>query len=219
MGCDTVQLQWIDRSVSVEFIARTLKETGLISVSVQDFYEIIRTDEDYYISLNQATGGAWMCVSRIPERLKSLPGLDEYIRELRAFQKKLDESGQKLCLHPVAADFEPIEGVNPVKYLLDHMPELSVCLDLYHLHKRGYSLTEWLAACAGRVPMVHFKDEKDGSLVPAGQGDVDWRGAAQACMDAGVSYAFVEQETWNRNPYDCLKEALDWLNGQLRSGR
>ncbi|MBQ2957631.1 MAG: TIM barrel protein [Clostridia bacterium] len=215
MGCTAVQLQWIDRAVPVRAIADSLREAGLASVSVQDFYETIRADKEYYISLNRETGGKWICVSRIPERLKTLPGLDMYISELRAFQNELDAYGQTLCLHPVSADFEPIEGVNPVEYLLENMPELAVCLDLYHINKRGFSMPDWIRKYASRICMVHFKDEKDGSLVPAGQGDTDWRGVTEACIEAKIPYAFVEQEKWDRDPFLCLKEALDWLNSRL----
>jgi hypothetical protein len=52
-------------------------------------------------------------------------------------------------------------------------------------------------------------------LVPAGQGDTDWTNVAAACVECGVEYGFVEQERWLKDPFDCMKEALDWLNGQL----
>jgi len=215
MGCTTVQLQWIDPSVPVDFIAQSLRSAGLVSVSVQDFYEIIRENKQYYIDLNRQTGGAWMCVSRIPDRLKSRSGLDRYIEELRAFQSELSQYGQRLCLHPVGADFAPIEGIDPVEYLLEHMPELDICLDFYHLNKRGFDMPRWIGRYASRICMVHFKDEKEGVLVPAGAGDTDWTGVVAACLHAGVPYAFVEQEKWDRDPFDCLKEALDWLKAEI----
>ncbi len=216
MGCQWVQLQWIDPSVSVEFIVQCLKETGIRSVSVQDFYEVIRQNKRYYIDLNGLTGGRWMCVSRIPDRLKSREGLDAYVGELRAFQQELDAYGQKLCFHAVAADFALIDELNPVEYLLDAMPEMAICVDLYHVNKVGLDMNEWLRRYAGRVCMVHFKDEADGQLVPAGQGATDWTDVAQTCVETGVEYGFVEQEKWTRDPFDCMQEAMEWLNGQLQ---
>ena len=215
MGCSTVQLQWIDPAVSIEYISASLKEYGIHSVSVQDLYETIRENKDYYIRLNQETGGAWMCISRIPARFRSIDGLNAYIAELREFQKELDAYGQKLCFHPVAADYEPIDGIDPVRYLLENMPELHLCLDLYHINKRGFSMTQWISEYAARIPMLHFKDEKDGKLVPCGQGNTNWTGVVDACAKHGIPYAFVEQETWDKDPFLSLHEAFDWLCAQL----
>ncbi len=215
MGCEAVQLQWIDPSVPAEAVAAALDEAGLRSVSVQDFYESVRADREYYIRLNGLTGGKWLCVSRVPDRLKSRPGLDEYVRELRALAAELAGQGQALCFHPVAADYAPIGGLCPVDYLLEQLPEMACCLDLYHLNKTGASMPEWIRAHADRICMLHFKDAKGGRLVPAGQGDTDWRGVAQACLEARIPLAFVEQETWEGDPFECLQAALDWLNGQI----
>ena len=211
LGCTVVQLQWIDPSVSIQAVAKHLSESGMNSVSVQDFYEIIREDPDYYIGLNAATGGKWLCVSRIPERLKSPEGLDTFIDELRAMQKILDPLGQKLCFHPVSGDYQAVPGMNAVEYLFAHMPELDICLDLYHLGLNCADMPGFIRRWGSRVCMVHFKDAVSGTLVPAGQGDTNWDGVVRACLDAGVPYAFAEQERWNRDPYVCLKEAMDWI--------
>ena len=56
----------------------------------------------------------------------------------------------------------------------------------------------------------------DGQLVPAGQGDTDWTGVVKTCTETNVEYGFVEQERWTRDPFDCMREALDWLDGQRR---
>jgi len=216
LGCNTVQLQWIDPSVPIGSIAQTLRDNHMISVSVQDFYDLIRENPDYYIELNAATGGTWLCVSRIPERLKSRSGLDAYICELRTMQKRLDPLGQKLCFHPVSGDFTAVSGMNAVEYLLAHMPELDLCLDLYHLNRNCTDMPAFIRRYGSRICMVHFKDAIGDTLVPAGQGDTNWEGVVESCLEAGVPYAFVEQERWDRDPYDCLKEALDWLENAAR---
>lgn len=215
MGCETVQLQWIDPSVEPAFIAGELARWGIVSVSVQDYYTAVAENRDYYTELNRHTGGTWVCVSRIPTELRSEQGLGEYVRQLRAMAADLEAMGQKLCFHPVSADFAPEGDLQPVEALLEKMPELAICADLYHLHKTGRDMVAWLRRYAGRVCMVHFKDyAESGDLVPAGQGVIDWTGVARACRETGVEYAFVEQETWQGDPFARLEEALIWLNGQ-----
>lgn len=217
LGCQVVQLQWIAPSVPIDSIARALADNEITSVSVQDFYETVIADLPYYIGLNAATGGNWLCVSRIPERLKSREGLDVFVSELRALQLQLNPLGQKLCLHPVTADFTAVSGMNAVEYLLDQMPEMEICLDLYHLNRNCSDMPAFIRRYGSRICMVHFKDGIGDQLVPAGQGDTNWGGVVSACLDVGVPYAFVEQERWEKDPYLCLKEAMDWLDGQITS--
>ena len=215
LGCKTVQLQWIDPSVPPEVIAQALRENQIRSVSVQDFYDLVLENLDYYTRLNAATGGEWLCVSRIPDRLKSSEGLDVYISELRALQEALTPLGQKLCFHPVSGDFSAVPGRNAVEYLLQRMPELDLCLDLYHLNRSCPDMPAFIRRFGSRICMVHFKDAVGDALVPAGQGDTNWNGVVKACLEAGVPYAFVEQERWTKDPYDCLKEAMSWLDLEL----
>ena len=216
LGCETVQLQWLGREIPPETVARILRETGLNSVSIQDFYGLVLEDFEYYVNLNAATGGRWFTVSRIPEDCKSPEGLEEFIRQLRELQRRLDSRNQKLLFHPVTADFRAVPGINPVEYLMEHMPELELCLDLFHLNRNCGDMPGFIRCYAGRIPMVHFKDENaEGKLVSAGSGIVRWEGVAEACRDTGVLWGFAEQETWEEDPYLCLGRALEWIRAQL----
>lgn len=214
MGCRWVQLQWIDPAVSPEDIAAALNRHGLRSVSVQDFCTSIRETLEYYVNLNQRTGGRWLCVSRIPEEYKSPQGLAAFAREMEALNEKISPLSQQVCFHPVSADFQAVPGLDAVEILLEKLPWMPLCLDLYHLNRCCGDMPGYIRRHAGRICMVHFKDSRDGHLGPAGQGDTPWEGVAQACRDAGVEYAFVEQETWDGDPFQCLQEALGWLKTQ-----
>lgn len=217
LGCRYVQLQWIDPAVPIDQIHAALRETGLISVSVQDFYQRVCENPEYYVNLNTATGGTWLTVSRIPERCKSREGLDIFVEELRILDRKLRPLGQRINFHPVTADYTAVPGMDAVGYILDAMPELTICLDLFHLNRNCDDMPNFIRRYAGRIPMVHFKDEdENGKLVPAGQGRVKYGGVVKACRDAGVEYGFVEQETWDSDPYDCLGQALAWLEKKNR---
>lgn len=215
LGCGPVQLQWIDPGVPLDTVTKACE--GMESVGTQDFYDLVCENFDYYVNLNAITKGKWLCVSRIPDRLKSEEKLPVYVEELREMQKKLDPYGQKICFHPVSADYRAVPGMDAVQWLLENMPELEVCLDLYHLNKNCDDMPAFIRRYAGRICMVHFKDGIGDKLVPAGQGDTRWDGVVQACLDAGVPYGFAEQEKWDSDPYDCLKQAMDWIQTQIEN--
>ena len=101
------------------------------------------------------------------------------------------------------------------EYLLEHMPELEICLDLFHLNRNCTDMPGFIRQYGNRICMVHFKDAVGDILVPAGQGDTNWTGVVDACLNNGIPYAFVEQERWDRDPYDCLNEAMDWLDQEI----
>ena len=124
MGCRYVQLQWIDSSVPMEDIAQALQDTGLVSVSVQEIHDTFLQNPDYYLRLNQLTGGTWLCISRVPARLRSRQGLAEFVETFRRLEDTLHAPGQKLCFHPVASDLTPVDGLIPADYLLEKMPEI-----------------------------------------------------------------------------------------------
>ena len=219
LGCTLVQLQWVGPSIPTETIAQALEEAGLVSISVQDFFDTVRADAAYYLRLNEQTGAKWLCVSRIPERMKTPEGLEAMVHELRTLSETAQRQGQKLCFHPVASDYQAIGGKCPVDELLVRLPDMPLCLDLFHLARAGYILPAWMESHRGRIEMVHFKDEKNGLLVPAGQGTVPYGGAVKACLQAHVAYGFVEQESWDRDPFVCLGEALGWLRAELSAAQ
>ena len=195
MGCRWVQLQWIDPAVSPEDIAAALNRHGLRSVSVQDFCTSIRETLEYYVNLNQRTGGRWLCVSRIPEECKSPQGLAAFALELDALNEKISPLGQQVCFHPVSADFQAVPGLDAVEVLLEKLPWMPLCLDLYHLNRCCGDMPGYIRRHAGRICMVHFKDSRDGHLVPAGQGDTPGRALPRPAGTPGWNTLL-----WSRKP-------------------
>ena len=218
LGCQCVQLQWIESLELVDDIVWSMKCTNMESLGSQDFSSYVQSDLDYFVNLNRLTGGIWLTVSRIPEDRKSPEGLDIFAGELEALQEKLTPLGQRVCFHPVSPDYNAVPGMNAVEYLLEKLPWLELCLDLYHLDKNCDDMPAFIRRYAGRIPMVHFKDHRNGRLVPAGSGEVRWAGVVKACLDAGVKYALAEQESWEEDPYECLGQAMAWIEGEISRG-
>jgi len=86
--------------------------------------------------------------------------------------------------------------------------------------KAGYNPADWIKKLKGRIPLIHFKDmaiNKDGNeiLVPVGQGILNWDDIFSACIETGIEYCFAEQEQWQKDPFECLKESYDFITNKL----
>lgn len=221
MGCDIVQLQWIDSAVPITVIASALKDNGLSAVSVQEMFPDFDANRSYYYELCRACNSDELCLSRIPSDCTDTNSLKCYADTLIQIHEKLQQEGRHLSFHPTKNDYLQINGTSKLDILMQFLPaSVTLCLDLYHVEHAGLSLTETLHHYGSRVTEVHFKDYQilpDGNeiLVPAGYGSIHWSDAITECLHQGVAYGFVEQERWERDPFDCLQEAFQWLHMQI----
>lgn len=240
MGCRVVQLQWIDMSVPIDSIAEAMRENDLVSVSVQEIYETFLQNKVYYLDLMEATGSTWLCISRIPADRKSPEGLPLFFEELRELMAELKERGMKLCFHPVSADYELTghstmatntmmgPSTMAIDVMMEALPEMDLCLDLYHCLRCGIDVPAMLKKYEGRICMVHFKEGQkrevtlqDGTisekevLVPVGSGDTDWTDIIRACQATKVPYIFAEQESWEGDPFEALAQGFHYLKSQF----
>ena len=203
MDCGTVQLQGIKGSSPKE-VADALSDSGLRAVSIQEIYSDFVLRKAYCMELSRAVGARWLTVSRIPAGKP----LSVFASELVLLDKELRGMGQRLAFHPVREDFPQLEP------LLSAVSDMDLCLDLYHLWRAGENLPAWAGAHRGRIKLIHYKDALQDRLVPAGRGEVPLHGVLRACPEA--EYAFVEQETWEGDPYALTREALTWLKKEAR---
>lgn len=222
MGYRIVQLQWICPGISPEEIAEGLQDSGLTSVSTQDFYEEVRTRFPYFLRLNELCGSRHLCFSGIPEKLRSSrEGCIQFASEITELSKAAEDRGMILVFHPRSQELAQIEGKTASEWLMEHVPaSVQMGLDLYHVNKAGLNMADWIRKFRGRMDFVHFKDEKslpDGRkiLVPVGQGDTDWEDAVSACRETGLRWIFAEQERWEKDAFVCMRESLEWLDGHI----
>lgn len=88
-------------------------------------------------------------------------------------------------------------------------------LDTYWVAHGGGSPVTWIDKCAGRCPVLHYKDfaitkQREQFYTEIGEGNLDWSGINAAAERAGCIYAAVEQDTCPADPFDSL--ALSYSN-------
>jgi sugar phosphate isomerase/epimerase len=82
-------------------------------------------------------------------------------------------------------------------------------IDVYWIAHGGGDPAAWLGMCAGRMPLVHFKDmaivDKEQRMAAIGEGNLNWPRIIDACAKCGVQYALVEQDNcYGKDPFECL---------------
>lgn len=216
-GCKMVQLQWISMDVPVEFIAQILKDTGMVSVSTQDFYQVVTENLSYFLKLNECCGSTHLCVSGIPEEYMTAEGCRRFGQELARFAGQLAKEGMVLSFHPRTQEYRLLDGRPAMEILLENTPD-DICLglDLYHVINSGQDPVAWINRYQHRIDFVHFKDKTvlpDGTtkLCPIGQGVTDWAPVVRACLEADIPWAFAEQESWQKDAFVCMDENFQWM--------
>lgn len=219
IGYRTVQVQWVDPSVPDEWVAEALRRSGLRCVSAQDRFETVQAHWDRWLCAMDLWEAETLCVSGIPDALRSAEGAAAFAKTLRNMAAVLEARGKKLSFHPLAADFACLPGGSAVDRLLDegpHAPDLTLCV--YHAVRAGLAPQALLTRYGSRVTMAHFKDyvlnaQGQAVLTPVGQGLIDWPDIARACQKAGVRWAFAEQESWEKDAFDCAGESYQYMTG------
>lgn len=217
IGYKHLQLQWIDPAVPLETTAEILKEIGLECIATQDKFEVIEKDFDYFLQMNRLWSSPSLCISTIPRERMTPDGLKWFASELHRMAKTLAAHGIGLSFHPVAFNYEQVDGVCAVDALMELLsPEIRLTLCVMHAIQSGVDPIALLERYGSRIDVCHFKDFArfpDGKeyLVPVGQGEIDWPPIFDACHQAGVKWGLAEQETWQKDAFVCAKESYDFI--------
>ena len=219
IGYRHLQLQWIARSIPLEYTAEVLQATGLTCIGTQDGYADIRNDLDYYVNMNKLWGSKSLCISTIPEEQMTREGLIDFAAEMDQIAQILGEQGISLTFHPTAPNFRLVNGRSAVDTVMELFPkEIGLTFCIFHAVRAGLDPIALLERYSGRIEICHFKDSAvlpDGKeyLVPVGQGQIDWLPIFDACHRTGVRWGLAEQESWQKDAFVCAKEAFDYISG------
>ena len=128
------------------------------------------------------------------------------------------KAGMQLCYHNHDFEFEKQAGKVPYQALLIHADEKLVKMevDLYWLTKAGQDPTLLFAQYPGRFPLWHLKDMDNTPkkmFTEVGNGVVDFKRIFESAKQAGLRYAFVEQDICPGDPFDSIARSISYIKG------
>jgi len=157
----------------------------------------------------------------------------EYIAEAEKMAERLKQHNIELYYHNHHIEFEKYDGQALLDIMKEQTSNLGFELDVHWAQRGGANPIDVINRFAGRVALIHLKDYRVGQIdlgdlkdmsnfmnkftgniefAELGQGNLDIKGIMEAGMNSGVQYFLIEQDdTYGRNPFDCLRESGDYL--------
>jgi sugar phosphate isomerase/epimerase len=203
-------------------VASLVKDHGLVVGATHHGWDDFRNDLDNVIARNKAWGCDHPAVGGLPSEYRSLDGIKRFLDELGPVIERLAAQGMDFSYHNHNWEFARF-GCPDNKTWMQTLLELSEGsglnfeIDTYWVQAGGAEPTLWLKKCAGRMPVIHFKDmcitpEREIRMAAIGDGNLDWPGLLEAANAGGAKFAFIEQDlTYDRDPFDCLASSLMYL--------
>ncbi|GAB3931700.1 sugar phosphate isomerase/epimerase family protein [Mucilaginibacter myungsuensis] len=171
--------------------------------------------KDWSATVAQAAeaGQEYLICSSLPSWGQTV---DNYKKVSDIFNKAGEEckkSGIKFGFHNHAEEFATADGQVLFDVMLNNTDPKLVCweMDLGWVVTAGKDPFDYFKRFPGRFPLWHLKDMKDHKSTEFGKGDLDIPKLLKHAKDSGLKYFFVEQEEYTNNPFDSMKENMDYL--------
>lgn len=220
MGYRNIQLQGVPTEIDDKLLVSALRDNGLTCVATQEDYPLgFGADPDRAIARAVACGSKYLACALIPKEADTPDKLKAFGEDLERIGEKVKATGMVFAFHPIGPDYRIMEGVPVFRRLMSMLSmdvQLAFCVNATFRSPCDYRdvLTEF----AGRVDLVHFKDDVPGpdgkpKMTPLGEGSHDWRPILSACEQAGAKWIFAEQERWDRDAFACMEASYRYLTG------
>lgn len=230
IGCDTVQISCIGREIPASFLASLCREYDMkicvthappdlvFSGDVGVYRRLIREHQSYGCDI-LGVGNS------IPRYIDDgYEGFQRMLRDLAPLLRELKENGMKFAYHSHTYEF--VKDPRTGRYIYDMLVEdtdpevFHFIQDSFWMRYGGINHQKYLEKVAGRMEVLHVKDSTPrqsfcGTAEPyfgtIGEGNIFYPPILDMCKKTGVQYLAIEQDYCQRDPFLCLKDAMDAL--------
>lgn len=219
MGYEAIQISAFGPCDPAE-LAKMLAGEGLAVCSTHTGWPRFVDQIDQVIEEHRMWGCRHPAIGGMPGEYRSAEGVVEFAKLAEQVGRKLDQAGMDFSYHNHNFEFQKAGGKTWLELLYDSSDPryLKAEIDTYWVQAGGGDPAEWIARCAGRMPILHLKDMVMGPdgvrMAEIGEGNLNWPAILAAAKDAGVEWYCIEQDDcYERDPFDSLKISLDNLHG------
>jgi sugar phosphate isomerase/epimerase len=219
IGYETVQISGFG-PVDMEEVAKICEDNGLEVAATHVGWGRFQDELEAVIEEHEILGCKHPAIGGLPGEYHCPDGIKRFIDELAPIVEKLNAAGMDFSYHNHNHELVKQNGKTWLGMLYDTAPGelLKAEIDTYWIQAGGGDPAQWIRRCAGREPLVHFKDmcvtpEREARFAEIGEGNLNWDAIIEACREGGVEYALVEQDTcYDRDPFESM--AISYRNLQ-----
>lgn len=206
-------------AVEAGWLKNELDKNGLICPLSHTAASRILTETEAVAAEHDIFGAAYVGLGMYPfHKPENGNSYADFLAKYRPVSKKLKALNKYFMYHNHAIEFMKDDGKRILQKIAEDFPadELGFTLDTYWVQVGGGDPAWWLETLSGRVPCIHLKDQGYGpTMLPIGEGNLNWERIFAAAEKAGTQYMFVEQDKCNgEDPFACLARSYDYLRSR-----
>ncbi len=197
MGYDGVEFAGYYGKTADE-IQEKLAELGLKAAGSHIQYEQFLTNLDEVLAFEKVLGNKnlivpWAAFDTVEE-------WQLFADNMKTIAEKVTAAGFNFSYHNHNHEFEELNGQPILTWLLQEVPTLNVELDTYWVQFAGVDAVEYMANYAGRMKLVHLKDQKENPIesTEIGNGVLDIASYVKQAEENGVDWFVIEQEAFTQ---------------------
>lgn len=227
MGFQAVQMSAIgcmngdDPEVDAAAARAMLDHHGLSCIATHRPLPALLEDLDAEIEFHKTLGCPFVAIGGYHGGdSRSAAGAREFLARIAPVLDKLGENDLLFGYHNHAHEYCRSAPGEPsfFEVLVAEGPSaLHLEMDLYWVEHAGFNCVRWLERVPGRASVIHIKDkgmvpdQREPVMTPIGEGNLDWAHILPACDNAKVDWIAIEQDRCLRDPFDCLRSSLEFL--------
>lgn len=218
IGYDVVQFSGNPIGDAKE-LRKIADNTGIKIICTHIPYTDFQNNLSKVIEDHHILGATHAGVGILPGNYHTKEGILEFTREFDSIAKELKKEGLGATYHNHRFEFERVYGKRTFDTIIENSTTFSFMLDTFWVHAGGADVAEFIRQHKDRLELVHLKDmqivDNKQDVCEVMEGNMYWEPIMSEILDSDIEYAFVEQDSCHRDPFDCLETSYNNLKKYL----
>ncbi|OBR64379.1 sugar phosphate isomerase [Paenibacillus oryzae] len=202
-----------------------LQELNLKAIGSHVSLENLENNLDNEIAYLKTIGGKYVICPWLPADARDAEAWLGHLENFKRYGKHVTEAGLQFAYHNHEFEFEvEIDGQMVFDAMYDRInsTDLKVEMDIGWVQYSGLDPLAYIGKYAGRLPLLHLKDFRNGhkgepiDTVELGRGDLPLMAIIEAASKAGTEWLIVEQDRCANPPLESVAESMEWVKANYK---